>query len=72
MLDMPDNELVTPSEKALAEFRARIAVDEELEQDVRDALAEDLGSVSPVSFERLNAVLTGKGRSDEAEEPEGH
>ncbi|MBO6560485.1 MAG: hypothetical protein JJ959_08110 [Nisaea sp.] len=68
---MPEGQPTTPSDMALAELHARIARDDGLEQKVRDAMKEDLGSANPADFERLNTVLTQEGQEDEAEEPEG-
>lgn len=66
---MPADEPVIPSDKALAELRTRIESDDELEQEVRDALLEDLASENPSAFEYLKAVLTEEVHGDEAEKP---
>lgn len=64
---MPEGQPTTPSNRALAELRARVARDDGLEQKVRDAMEEDLSSPNPAAFERLNTVLTQEGKEDEAD-----
>lgn len=68
---MPDDDAATPSEKALSEFRSRIAADISIPGPVKDAILADLASANPTALERLKAVLAAEGQDDEAEESKG-
>lgn len=67
---MAADDPATPSEKALSLLRHRIAVDDGIDNAVREAVLADLASANPAAFQHLRAALTAEGQGDEAEEPE--